>query len=156
MGVSGSGKSTLGKAIAEAFCFEFLDGDTFHSEANREKMKNCIPLTDEDRLPWLRQINKIIIKKMESRIVLACSALKNSYRETLSEQIPLNSILWIHLKSEFSVIKKRMERRNHFMPVRLLQSQFKTLETPKDALTFDCSQTVKKMIHQLKPYLDEY
>lgn len=155
MGVSGSGKTTLGNAIAEKFNYVFLEGDAFHSELNKEKMKKGIPLTDQDRLPWLIKINQTLQSKKGVKIVLACSALKENYRELLQQKLAQKTVLWVYLKSEFSVLKKRMENRDHFMPVSLLKSQLETLEAPKKAITIDSSLSLEKMIYQLKPHLYE-
>ena len=155
MGVSGSGKTTLGNAIAEKFNYVFLEGDAFHSELNKEKMKKGIPLTDQDRLPWLIKINQTLQSKKGVKIVLACSALKEDYRELLQQKLAQKTVLWVYLKSEFSVLKKRMENRDHFMPVSLLESQLETLEAPKKAITIDSSLSLEKMIYQLKPHLYE-
>ena len=153
MGVSGSGKTTLGNAIAKKFNYVFLEGDAFHSELNKEKMKKGIPLTDQDRLPWLIKINQTLQSKKGVKIVLACSALKEDYRELLQQKLAQKTVLWVYLKSEFSVLKKRMENRDHFMPVSLLKSQLETLEAPKKAITIDSSLSIEKMIYQLKPHL---
>jgi gluconokinase len=155
MGVSGSGKTTLGNAIAKKFNYVFLEGDAFHSELNKEKMKKGIPLTDQDRLPWLIKINQTLQSKKGVKIVLACSALKENYRELLQQKLAQKTVLWVYLKSEFSVLKKRMENRDHFMPVSLLKSQLETLEAPKKAITIDSSLSIEKMIYQLKPHLYE-
>lgn len=155
MGVSGSGKTTLGNAIAKKFNYVFLEGDAFHSELNKEKMKKGIPLTDQDRLPWLIKINQTLQSKKGVKIVLACSALKENYRELLQQKLAQKTVLWVYLKSEFSVLKKRMENRDHFMPVSLLESQLETLEAPKKAITIDSSLSIEKMIYQLKPHLYE-
>jgi len=155
MGVSGSGKTTLGNAIAKKFNYVFLEGDAFHSELNKEKMKKGIPLTDQDRLPWLIKINQTLQSKKGVKIVLACSALKENYRELLQQKLAQKTVLWVYLKSEFSVLKKRMENRDHFMPVSLLKSQLETLEAPKKAITIDSSLSIEKMIYQLKPHLHE-
>jgi carbohydrate kinase (thermoresistant glucokinase family) len=155
MGVSGSGKTTLGNAIAKKFNYVFLEGDAFHSELNKEKMKKGIPLTDQDRLPWLIKINQTLQSKKGVKIVLACSALKEDYRELLQQKLAQKTVLWVYLKSEFSVLKKRMENRDHFMPVSLLESQLETLEAPKKAITIDSSLSIEKMIYQLKPHLYE-
>ena len=155
MGVSGSGKTTLGNAIAKKFNYVFLEGDAFHSELNKEKMKKGIPLTDQDRLPWLIKINQTLQSKKGVKIVLACSALKENYRELLQQKLAQKTVLWVYLKSEFSVLKKRMENRDHFMQVSLLKSQLETLEAPKKAITIDSSLSIEKMIYQLKPHLYE-
>lgn len=155
MGVSGSGKTTLGKAIAKKFDYNFLEGDRFHSKANKQKMKKGIPLTDEDRIPWLRKINQTLQKKQGEKIVLACSALKKFYRKLLKDKLASETILWIHLCDEYSVLKTRMENRNHFMPITLLKSQLETLEPPKKALTINSSLAIGKMIDQLELHLNE-
>jgi len=156
MGVSGSGKTTLGKAIAKKFDYNFLEGDGFHSEANKQKMKKGIALTDEDRIPWLRKINQKLQKKQGERIVLACSALKKKYRKLIRDKLASETILWIHLHCKYSILKSRMKNRNHFMPITLLKSQLETLEPPKKALIINSSLAIGKMIDQLKPYLNEH
>jgi carbohydrate kinase (thermoresistant glucokinase family) len=118
-------------------------------------MKKGIPLTDQDRLPWLIKINQTLQSKKGVKIVLACSALKEDYRELLQQKLAQKTVLWVYLKSEFSVLKKRMENRDHFMPVSLLESQLETLEAPKKAITIDSSLSIEKMIYQLKPHLYE-
>jgi gluconokinase len=118
-------------------------------------MKKGIPLTDEDRIPWLRKINQTLQKKQGEKIVLACSALKKIYRKLLKDKLASETILWIHLCDEYSVLKTRMENRNHFMPITLLKSQLETLEPPKKALTINSSLAIGKMIDQLELHLNE-
>ena len=154
MGVSGSGKTTLGKALASSLGFLFLEGDQYHSEANKNKMKKGHPLNDNDRLPWLKAINAAILEKRKSQVVLACSALKESYRKILLNQLPNDSVIWVYLHCEFNLLKKRMESRSHFMPVSLLQSQLDALEPPQNAIYLNSSQPVNELIQQLKPYID--
>ena len=156
MGVSGCGKTTLGQAIAKELDYNFLEGDKFHSKENKQKMKKGTPLTDKDRIPWLKKINQALYKNKGGKIVLACSALKKNYRNLLQEQFAPETILWIYLRNEYSILKARMENRNHFMPVTLLKSQLKELETPKKALTMNSSLSINKMIHQLKLHLNEH
>jgi len=131
MGVSATGKSTVAKALAEKLDLEFIEGDDFHSPANLEKMAKGEPLTDEDRLPWLRMLAGLVEQRgsRDSSTILTCSALRRSYRDTLREGVPGYSAFFVHLHAEFAVLLDRMGHRDrHFMPSSLLQSQFDTLE----------------------------
>lgn len=156
MGVSGCGKTTLGKVLASTYNYTFLEGDDFHSQENKKKMNNGIPLNDTDRLPWLKQINACLKNHLGTNTVLACSALKKKYRQLLSDDLPRDSILWVYLHTDIAVLQERMENRTHFMPAGLLQSQLDTLEPPKEGIKLDSSLPIKQMIDQLKPYLNEY
>ena len=147
MGVSGSGKTTIGRALAETLHWGFSDADDFHSPANVEKMKNGIPLTDEDREPWLRGIRAAIErwKRDEPGHVLACSALKGSYREILGLNDP--DVKFVYLQGGFDLICQRLkERKSHFFNPALLRSQFDALEYPKDALVVDVSKEPQEII----------
>jgi gluconokinase len=133
MGVSGSGKTAVGKALAEALHGEFLDADDLHPSANISKMSAGIPLTDDDRKPWLMVVaEEVTAAALNGKtVVLACSALKKAYRTLLKERItvPLKTI---YLKSSFGQVLDRLEkRRGHFMPANLLKSQFDALEEPE-------------------------
>lgn len=132
MGVAGSGKTTVAKGVSEALGFTFLEADNFHSEANRDKMASGIPLTDADRLPWLAAIKQHIDGcDRDTGVVLACSALKKSYRTLLYSG--LLSVVVVYLDGSYELLRSRMEKRSgHFMPVKLLQSQFDVLEIPSD------------------------
>ncbi|MBL7745543.1 MAG: gluconokinase [Chitinophagaceae bacterium] len=146
MGVSGSGKSTVGKKLSAATGIPFFDGDDFHSQANKEKMKAGHALNDEDRKDWLLCLNQLakgeILKK---GAIIACSALKERYRDLLSEGIDKDAH-WIFLQGDYHLISDRMkERRDHYMPVSLLQSQFETLEAPANAIIIDISQTPEEI-----------
>jgi len=135
MGVSGCGKSTLGKALAERLDATFLDADDFHPLANVEKMRAGTPLNDEDRAPWLAALNLALRERGQrgEGVVLACSALKRRYRETIGAH--LAHIDWIFLDGSFDVIAGRMRARaNHYMPESLLRSQFEALERPEIAI----------------------
>ena len=156
MGVSGCGKTTLGKALASTYNYTFLEGDDFHSQENKKKMNNGIPLNDTDRFPWLKQINACLKNHLGTNTVLACSALKKKYRQLLSNDLPHDSILWVYLDTVITVLQKRMEERTHFMPPGLLQSQLDTLEAPKESIKLNSSLPVRQMIKQLKPYLNEH
>ncbi len=131
MGVSGSGKTTVGKLLAEQLGWQFKDADDFHSATNKEKMHSGLPLTDEDRQPWLETLAQNIagwIREGENT-VLACSALKKSYRDTLT--MDNQKILVVYLRADYQSIAARLaHRENHFMNKDLLKSQFATLEEP--------------------------
>lgn len=151
MGVSGSGKSTIGKALSEVMEIPFYDGDDFHPAENRQKMGSGIPLTDEDRWPWLQAINGHA-RKQESGIY-ACSALKVGYREMLMVGIQERSV-WIFLKGNFELISSRMKKRkNHFMPPGLLQSQFDTLEVPLYARHIQIEKPVNQIVNKIQEYV---
>jgi gluconokinase len=135
MGVSSSGKSTVGSAIARALHAPFLDGDGYHPEANVEKMRAGIPLTDEDRWPWLERLALALHEAADRKdaAVGACSALKREYRQYLADKAG-EPILFVYLDGSREVIAERMARRKHeYMPTSLLDSQFATLEVPDPA-----------------------
>jgi carbohydrate kinase (thermoresistant glucokinase family) len=130
MGVSGSGKSVFGKALAADLGWTFLEGDDFHPPANIEKMHHGIPLTDADRWPWLAAIAAAMTDERRAgrSVVVACSALKKSYRDSLRGQEPLTILF---LKVDADILRQRLTHRvGHFMPASLLDSQLATLEPP--------------------------
>lgn len=131
MGVSGSGKTTVSALVAAALGCQFQEGDDLHPAANVEKMHGGTPLTDADRLPWLRKIAEEIDSwraRGESG-VLTCSALKRSYRDIIIGDRP--GVTLVYLKGSYDLIRRRMTARHeHFMPVALLDSQFATLQEP--------------------------
>ena len=132
MGVSSSGKSTVGQSIARRLHVPFLDGDGSHPEANVEKMRAGTPLTDEDRWPWLERLALALHEAADRKdaAVGACSALKRSYRDFLTQKAG-EPILFVYLDGNRDVIGERMARRSHeYMPTSLLDSQFATLEAP--------------------------
>ncbi|MGE5512146.1 MAG: gluconokinase [Bacteroidota bacterium] len=135
MGVSGSGKSTIGRRLGAALGWPFRDADSFHPQANIDKMSRGIPLTDEDRAPWLEAIAAWIDERLrngESGVV-SCSALKRAYRRVLRHG-RIDAVGLVYLRGSFAVISVRMSRRKgHFMPPALLKSQFQTLEPPTRA-----------------------
>lgn len=144
MGVSGSGKSTLAKALADNLDLTFIEGDDYHSEANVNKMRKGIPLNDIDRQPWLESLNKVL-KDPKQFVVLACSALKQSYRDILSRGMEPPPY-WVYLEGEAALIEKRMAERHHFMPVDLLQSQLAALEKPSEALVLSCALSTQQQL----------
>lgn len=136
MGVSGSGKTTVGKLLSEQTGIPFFDGDDFHSTANIEKMKAGIPLTDADRAAWLQRLNQLAKDNQTTGAVIACSALKETYRQQLAEG--LHHVQWVYLKGSFALIHERMlQRPQHYFSAAMLQSQFDILEEPSDAWVFD-------------------
>lgn len=140
MGVSGVGKTTIGEALARALGWEFLDGDDFHSPANVARMASGVALEDADRWPWLERLNEELrgIERDGRSAVLACSALKESYRRRLTERLSAARIVYLH--GSFELIHRRLaERRHRYMPASLLRSQFDTLEPPREAIAVDVS-----------------
>jgi len=132
MGVASSGKTAVGKALGRLLHAPFLDGDDYHPAANKEKMGAGIPLTDEDRWPWLESLALALRDAAGAKGVAigACSALKRSYRDFLKSEAGL-PLLFVHLHGEKAVIAERIARRHHeYMPASLLDSQFATLEMP--------------------------
>ena len=156
MGVSGSGKSTVGKLLAEKLNIPFFDGDDFHPEKNKAKMKSGIPLNDEDRSGWLYKLNALACKMaLEKGCVIACSALKSDYRKLLKKTIE-NNVNWVYLKGSFECINERMKlRKGHFMPSELLQSQFDTLEEPNDAIQVAIEKKPDEIIIQIMDELEK-
>lgn len=137
MGVSGSGKTTIGTLLAEKAHAIFADGDTYHSPENKAKMARGHALNDDDRLPWLQTLNALMLGWFEDHkdAVLACSALKESYRETLVHGLPDGSNVFVMMGGSRELIAERLaERHGHYMNPKLLDSQFATLETPEKAL----------------------
>ena len=146
MGVSGSGKSTLGSQLAERLGVPFLDADEFHPPENVAKMAAGTPLTDQDRWPWLARLNAELRK--EQRAVLACSALKDSYRRALSQG--LADCRFVHLRGSLELIRSRLQERQHrYMPASLLESQFATLEPPQGAIEVDIAQAPGRCVEEI-------
>jgi gluconokinase len=153
MGVSGSGKTTIGTRVAEVLQCHFLEGDSLHPAANVEKMSHGIPLTDADRAPWLAAIRAHILAAIEHGqcLVVACSALKQQYRDFLSRG---TNITWVYLKGTEELITSRIQhRREHYMKAGMLPSQFADLEEPRDALVVDISLPPDIILQQLLPQL---
>ncbi|MCZ6775004.1 MAG: gluconokinase [Ignavibacteria bacterium] len=151
MGVSGSGKTTIGQLLAKDLGWRFYDGDDFHPHANIEKMKQGIPLGDDDRDKWLgalqRQIQNINAKAKSA--VIACSALKQSYRDRLVLNQGL--VRLVYLRGSYRLIGKRLQdRRNHFFDPKLLTNQFDTLEEPQDIVTVDVTREPVDIVSLIK------
>ena len=154
MGVSGVGKSTIGTLLAKQLEIPFFDGDDYHSEANISKMSKGDPLTDLDRHDWLHALNALATQQLKTNsCIIACSALKESYRTILETTIAA-STKWIFLHGTFQQIKERIQHRNHhFMTSDLLQSQFDALEIPQNALQIDIHLSPKEMVTQIQKSL---
>jgi gluconokinase len=137
MGVTASGKTTIGTRLAALEHWEYAEGDDYHSEANKAKMHAGIPLTDADRAPWLATLHQVLLGWHRSGTsgVLACSALRQAYRDELSAGIPSTELRFVLLEVPKEVLEERLaERKNHYMSPALLESQIATLEMPKDAI----------------------
>ncbi|WP_260705031.1 gluconokinase [Edaphobacter flagellatus] len=137
MGVTGSGKSTIGELLAQRTGAVFADADDYHPAANKEKMAAGHPLNDEDRQPWLETLNRLMQDWYQSGKsgVLACSALKQKYRDTLAAGMPEGTVHFVWLDGSPQLIAERLAARHHeFMNPNLLKSQLDTLEPPADAL----------------------
>ncbi|MEP5364420.1 MAG: NADP-dependent phosphogluconate dehydrogenase [Reichenbachiella sp.] len=150
MGVSGTGKTTVGQLLAKEMAIPFFDADDFHPESNIEKLSSGQPLTDSDRKPWLEILGKEI-KNWEANggAVLACSALKEQYRKTLST-IPIEQLTIIHLSGTFELIKKRLSlRKGHFLDPSILKSQFEDLEACHSAIQVSIDQTPEKILQEI-------
>ena len=150
MGVSGNGKSTVGRLLAERLDWQFLDADDFHLPQNIAKMASGTPLNDDDRRPWLDQLAETLqqYSKQRKSVVLACSALKQKYRQRLAPD-PAN-VHFVHLQGSYELILSRLEQRTgHFMPAELLRSQFTDLEPCPDALIVNINQTPAAMVEQI-------
>jgi len=146
MGVAGSGKTAVGKGVAARLNWLFLDADDFHPAANIEKMKHGIPLNDQDRLPWLRALRDELKRLLaEGRsVILACSALKESYRKLLSDDVAPMSFVLLDVDQE--TIRERLQHRSaHFFPKELMNSQFAALEKPKDAIIIDARKSLDEV-----------
>ena len=143
MGVSGCGKSTIGQQLATRLRVPFLDADEFHPPANVTKMAAGTPLTDADRRPWLELLNAKLRAGKDA--VLACSALKESYRQALSRG--LDDCRFVHLKGSVELIRNRLaERKHRYMPASLLDSQFATLEPPLHAIEVDIAASIEDCV----------
>lgn len=160
MGVSGCGKTTVTSAVAERLADSvFLEGDDFHPPANKEKMGNGIPLTDEDRRPWFAELNAAAKEAVGQgkTPVLACSALKEEYREALFRGF--NKPRLVFLKGSFDLIKSRMDARDHeYMTSTLLESQFATLEEPEageNVLVLSIDKTPEEIVNRVVEWVED-
>lgn len=150
MGVTGSGKTTVGKLLADRLGYDFVDADDFHPKQNIEKMRAGIPLNDTDRMPWLQTLRDVLAYK--NNIVMACSALKGSYRRILGEA---GDVRFIYLKIDPETVRRRLDgRREHFMNPTLIDSQFDTLEEPDGAMVIDGKGSPQTIVHSIVERLE--
>lgn len=156
MGAAGAGKSTVGRHLASEVGWRFVDGDDFHPQANLDKISRNLPLTDEDRGPWLEHLRAAITEWVitEIRVVLAISLLKSAYRAlVIGHNHP--SVRVVYLKADRGLLEQRLRRRtDHVMKVDLLDSQLETLEEPINALTLDASKAPSTLVQQIRTALD--
>ena len=154
MGVTGSGKTTVGERLASELGWTFADADDFHPAANKAKMHAGIPLTDEDRWPWLQALRRVVEQALESHRgeIIACSALKTAYRDALAGGLP--DVRFALLDGDPDVLRARLARRQHeFMNPALLESQIETLERPPDAIVIDIELPVDEQVRRLRSAL---
>jgi gluconokinase len=153
MGVVGSGKTTIGSLLAAELGWQFADADEFHPQSNVEKIRHGIPLTDADRQPWLDRLRTEITHWIaaDSNVVLACSALKRTYRQELAVG---PQVRFVYLKGSASLIASRLRSRHgHFADAKILASQFGDLEEPKEALTVEITETPKQIVAEIRQKL---
>jgi gluconokinase len=154
MGVVGSGKTTVGKMLAAQLGWEFADADDFHPQSNIQKIARGIPLTDADREPWLDRLRSVILGWIASHrsVVLACSALKRSYRAELKAG---RGVQFVYLKGSAALIADRLRARHgHFAGESILASQFADLEEPNDAITVEISQSAQEIVAAIRKGLN--
>ena len=155
MGVAGAGKTTVGRRLAADLGWSFYEGDEFHPTANVRKMAAGVPLTDEDRAPWLRSLRGLVERCLAvgEDAVIACSALKESYRRLLAGG--LDGVRFVHLTGDPGLIAERLERRaGHFMKPGMLAGQLAALEPPEDALTVEVAGTVEETVAEIRRRLN--
>ena len=147
MGVAGSGKTTIAQKLTEKINAFLIEADDYHSKNNIKKMSSGIPLNDKDRYDWLVKIREEIVKRQKTQnLVVTCSALKEKYRSILN----VKNYYLVYLKINKETARKRINnRRDHFMPDSLVESQFSILEEPKKAITLDQSLNPNEMVNQL-------
>jgi len=154
MGVAGSGKTTIGRQVASELAWPYFEADDFHSAANKEKMRQGIPLNDDDRAPWLASLREQIDACVANgqSAVFTCSALKEKYRQILMRNAP--AVKLVYLAADVATIQARVsQRKGHYMKVNMVQSQFAALEVPADALSLDARESPASIVAQIKQVL---
>lgn len=155
-GVSGAGKTTVGKLLARELGWRFIEADDFHPSENIDKMRSGHPLTDKDRWPWLERLRQQIERSLSAgeNVVLACSALKRTYRDRLRVS---DEVKFVLLRGDYALVEKQLRSRHgHFMNAKLLRSQFADLEEPKpdeDVLTIELRRKPQELVEEIKAKL---
>jgi gluconokinase len=155
MGPAGAGKTTVGRALAEVIRWRFYDADDFHDAVSIERMRAGVALTDEERAPWLARIHDAMvdISRRGGNAVLACSALKRKYRETLQAGIP--EVRWVYLQGDAALLRARLAHRtNHFAGPALVDTQLTDLEPPANALVLDARRPVEALVAEIRAAID--
>lgn len=151
MGVAGAGKTVVGRRLAQQLDWAFLDADDFHTAANIAKMRSGVALNDADRLPWLQAIHGSLQDAVRRglNVVVACSALRDHYRQVLFDGVP--DVRLVYLEAPREVLRQRLESRSdHFMPAELLDSQLAALEPPLKAMRVDATRTIDHLVAQIR------
>lgn len=154
MGVAGSGKTTIGRQLAAELGWTFLDGDDFHTPESVARMSAGLPLTDTERLPWLARLRELVERSIEEGkdTVLACSALKERYRQILLEGLP--DVKLVYLRGDRELLASRLaQRQGHFFPGHLLDSQLRELEEPVSAITVDVAGSPAQIVAAIRAAL---
>ena len=153
MGVAASGKTTVGRALAAELGWRFLDADDFHSARSRAKMRAGQPLTDRDRLPWLKRLHAILAEAVAANrpVVVACSALTERYRRTLIGR--LRSVRLVYLRITPGVARRRIGARTHFFNPGLLANQFEILEEPANAIAVDAARSLRHLVAEIAEHV---
>ncbi len=154
MGITGSGKTSVGKVLAEKIGIPFLDADDFHPQENIKKMSRGVPLTDDDRWPWLGAIVEYILHAHRHEYILACSALKQSYRDYVAQRLDIK-FLFLDLSKE-EAEKRLAQRKDHFMPPNLVKSQLDTLEVPANALTIKAKLSINEIVKEAEAHFADF
>ena len=150
MGAAGAGKTTVGRLLADRLGCAFADADDFHSASNVAKMRDGVALTDADREPWLDRMHEVLRASAlrGQSLVLACSALKQAYRDLLTADV--SDVRLVYLKADPALLRARVtQRRDHYMPATLVDSQIATLEEPSGAVVVDASQPPEGIVDEL-------
>ncbi|MGR6429427.1 gluconokinase [Rhizobium sp. PAMB 3174] len=158
MGVSGCGKSSMGAALAERLGLPFVEGDALHPAANVEKMSKGIPLTDDDRWPWLEKVGETLAAmRADGGGIASCSSLKRIYRDVLRRKAG-DDLIFVHLHGSRELLLERMTHRpGHFMPASLLDSQLATLEVPgadEHAIPVDCAEPLETAVARVAALIE--